>query len=414
MAKLENIGFYTLTDERAYNTSVDSRMMRCELILTDACNFKCPYCRGLRSDCAGTISLDRAKEIVDYWTKDNLKSIRLSGGEPTVWKPLVELVKYIKSKNVENIAISTNGSASIELYMDLINAGINDFSISLDACCSDFGDKMAGGIAGVWEKVIDNIRKISKFTYVTVGVVVTEETISELNKTINFASDLGVSDIRIISAAQYNSLLEVAKSVDEKVYEKYPILKYRINNINNNRNVRGIQQTDSHRCGLVLDDMAIAGDYHFPCIIYMREGGDPIGSVGPNMREERKKWMDKHDTHCDPICQKNCLDVCIDYNNKYCRYQIEQSTLPKIDSSLFTWDRWQAGSIHDFGIEHFRYENLSQYKDRLFDGLLGYCFGEELPCRAKENHVALMYEKENGEKFWFHIYNSELYELLKK
>ena len=42
--KLEDIGFYTLTDERAANTCKDSRLSRCELILTDVCNFKCPYC----------------------------------------------------------------------------------------------------------------------------------------------------------------------------------------------------------------------------------------------------------------------------------------------------------------------------------------------------------------------------------
>lgn len=319
--KLEDIGFYTLNDERAKNTSVNSQLMRCELILTDACNFKCPYCRGLREDLKGTMSLEQAKQIVDIWTKDNLKNIRLSGGEPTVWKGLLELVHYIKSKGVERIAISTNGSASMSLYEDLIAAGVNDFSISLDACCSAYGDVMAGGIVGSWEKVIQNIKEIAKLTYVTLGCVVTEETVGELKETIEFAASLGVADIRIISSAQYNTLLENAKTVSEKVYAQYPILKYRIHNLNNQRNVRGLQEEDSHKCGLVLDDMAIAGSYHFPCIIYMREGGDPIGRVGESMREERQAWMNSHDTHCDPICKKNCLDVCIDYNNKYCEFK---------------------------------------------------------------------------------------------
>lgn len=315
--KLENIGFYTLNDERAKNATVDSQLMRCEVILTDACNFKCPYCRGVRDDIKGTLSLEKAKYIVDLWTKDNLKNIRFSGGEPTVYKHIVEIIKYTKSKGVERIAISTNGSASMELYRELIEAGVNDFSISLDACCSAFGDMMAGGIEGAWNKVINNIKEISKLTYVTVGVVITEDTVGQLKETVEFASSLGVADIRIISSAQYNTLLENAKTVSEEVYRKYPILKYRIENLNNQRNVRGLQTNDSHRCGLVLDDMAIAGDYHFPCIIYMREGGNPIGKVGENMRQKRLKWMQNHDTHCDPICKKNCLDVCIDYNNKF-------------------------------------------------------------------------------------------------
>ena len=43
--KLENIGFYTLSDERAKNSSATSPLMRNELIITSLCNFKCLYCR---------------------------------------------------------------------------------------------------------------------------------------------------------------------------------------------------------------------------------------------------------------------------------------------------------------------------------------------------------------------------------
>lgn len=409
--KLENIGFYTLSDERAENSSKNSKLMRCELILTDLCNFKCPYCNGLREDCKGTINLEKAKKIIDYWTNDNLESIRLSGGEPTVYKDIVELVRYIKSKNVKNIAISTNGYADLQLYQELIKSGVNDFSISLDACCSAFGDKMSGGVKGSWDKVISNIKEIAKLTYVTLGVVVTDETIKDLSKTIEFCSTLGVADIRIISASQWGELLLNAKDVSKTVYEKYPILKYRIENICKNRNVRGIKETDSRRCNLVLDDMAIAGNYHFPCIIYMREHGDAIGEISENMREERFKWSRKHNCYKDDICRNNCLDVCIDYNNKHNYYQIKnQNIVPMLDSTLFTYDIWEAGSVHDFGIEHFRFDNLQYHKSKFKKNLLGYCFAEKLNCRPKENEVALMYES-NGKKFWFHIRNSEFIEL---
>lgn len=317
MNDLKEIGFYTLSNERAKTSSKYSDLQRCELILTDRCNFKCPYCRGLRSDISGTLSLEQSKHIIDLWCKDNLKNIRLSGGEPTVYADILELVSYIKGKGVDRIAMSTNGYAELDFYKELIERGINDFSISLDACCSSFGDSMAGGIVGTWEKVISNIKELSKLTYVSVGVVVTEETIYKLEETIEFANSLGVSDIRIISAAQYNELLENAKNIQSNLLESNKILKYRVNNIKNNRNVRGLKNCDSTMCGLVLDDMAIAGEYHFPCIIYMREGGNPIGKVGESMREDRYNWFKKHNTHCDTICKNNCLDVCIDYNNKF-------------------------------------------------------------------------------------------------
>ena len=48
--KLEDIGFYTLSDSRARNASENSPLWRCELLITSQCNFKCPYCRGTNSD----------------------------------------------------------------------------------------------------------------------------------------------------------------------------------------------------------------------------------------------------------------------------------------------------------------------------------------------------------------------------
>ena len=313
---LENIGFYTLSDDRCKNASSTSPLMRCELVLTDACNFKCPYCRGQRKELRKHMSLADAMNVVDLWVAEGLENIRFSGGEPTVWKGLVELVQYTASKGVNRIALSTNGSASWEMYSELIAAGVNDFSVSLDACCSAFGDKMAG-VDGVWNTVVQNIKKLSEHTYTTVGIVVTDETVNDLKEIVEFAATLGVSDIRIISAAQYNKVLDVAQTISNDVYNKYPILKYRINNVMNGINVRGIEDTDSHKCWIALDDMAVAGDYHYPCIIYLREQGNPIGKVGPNMREERLNWVKTHDTHNDPICKKNCLECIVQYNRDY-------------------------------------------------------------------------------------------------
>jgi hypothetical protein len=48
--KLEDIGFYTLSDSRCVSATDTTNLMRCELILTDACNFSCKYCRGQRKD----------------------------------------------------------------------------------------------------------------------------------------------------------------------------------------------------------------------------------------------------------------------------------------------------------------------------------------------------------------------------
>ena len=315
--KLENIGFYTLSNYRAMYASHLSTLWRCELLLTDKCNFNCPYCRGMREDLKVTLLFEEAKNVIDLWANEGLKNIRFSGGEPTLFPNLLRLIAYTKHKNIERIAISTNGSADIDFYKQLFIVGVNDFSISLDACCSLDGRETIGRSDGTWDKVVDNIKAISSFAYVTIGVVVTEETINKLSETVEFIASLGVSDIRIISSVQFNKTLSESNFINKQLLEKFPILKYRVNNTISNRNVRGIGINDSHRCGLCLDDMAVARNYHFPCIIYLREGGDPIGKIGQEMRRERLNWYLNHNTFNDEICQKNCLDVCIDYNNKF-------------------------------------------------------------------------------------------------
>jgi hypothetical protein len=74
--RLEDIGFYTLSDQRARDvargvydaTCACDRMpfplQRCELILTDRCNFRCEYCRGVKPQLRGDIGLEDAVRAV--------------------------------------------------------------------------------------------------------------------------------------------------------------------------------------------------------------------------------------------------------------------------------------------------------------------------------------------------------------
>lgn len=315
--KLEDIGFYTLSDERARNSSSISPLKRCELLITNKCNFKCSYCRGTSED--ANISFYEAKEIIDMWAKEGLENIRFSGGEPTL-SPLIRFVcNYAKNKKINRIAISTNGSATQEIYDILLKEGVNDFSVSLDACCSSTADIMSGR-TGMFDIICNNIKYLSSKTYVTVGVVLTENNVKEIKDIIQFASDkLGVADIRIITSAQWNKFLGTV-DIKEKYLKKHPILRYRINNLKSGIDIRGLKESDNHRCPLILDDMAVKGNYHYPCIIKLREGCSPISKVSRNMRKERLNYYQSHDVYQDVICRNNCLDVCISYNNRYDKF----------------------------------------------------------------------------------------------
>lgn len=130
------------------------------------------------------------------------------------------------------------------------------------------------------------------------------------------------------------------------------------------------------------------------------------------VRQDRYNYFKNCDCLKDETCKKNCLDVCVDYNNKFERFKIEQQTkISKLDGSLFTYDRWIASSIHAFEIKHLRYGNIEEYKEKLLVNLEGYCFAENLICKPKENHVALLY-KIGDDYMWFHIRNNEFIKLI--
>jgi MoaA/NifB/PqqE/SkfB family radical SAM enzyme len=318
MDKLKSIGFYTLEDARAKNISPSSPMWRAEIIITSRCNFNCPYCMPL-NHLKGDMPKEDVELVIEDWCKDGLRNIRFSGGEPTLHKDLINFIDFSNVRGVQNIAISSNGSADPNLYKKLVTAGANDFSISLDACCSSTADIMSN-TKGRFDKIVENIKLLSSLTYVTVGVVLTNKNINELKDIIYFASSLGVADIRIISAAQENetiSLNEVLK-LPEELLNKHPILKYRVTHIKNNVKMRGMIDSDADKCYLLQDDSVVEGKYHFPCVIYLRQLGKPIGEIRRGMREDRVNFFKNFNPLKEEICRRTCLDVCVDFNNR-CR-----------------------------------------------------------------------------------------------
>lgn len=317
--RLEDIGFYTLSDARVRELAQrgsEKDLHRCELILTDRCNLRCPYCRGLKPEYRGDLPFEQATKVVQTWLDHKLRNVRFSGGEPTLYRGLPELVRMCRDGAVDRIAISTNGTAKWSRYQELLASGVNDFSVSLDAGCCAVGDNMTGGIPDAWQKARDTIERLSRETYCTVGMVFTEVNYPDAVASVEYVDSLGPADIRIIPSAQYNEALKVLGGLDPAVLARYPILKYRVDNLNSGRHVRGIRQHDSHKCHLALDDMAVVGDQHYPCIIYLREMGAPVGKFDASVRRRRLDWWQHHDTHKDPICSQNCLDVCVDYNNR--------------------------------------------------------------------------------------------------
>jgi len=109
--------------------------------VTDRCNFRCRYCmpaEGLewlpRDDLLSFEEISRVASLVVE--RFGIRSIRLTGGEPTVRAKLPDLVRLLSPLPVD-LALTTNGATLRLLAAKLAEAGLGRINVSLDSLRRD-------------------------------------------------------------------------------------------------------------------------------------------------------------------------------------------------------------------------------------------------------------------------------------
>jgi cyclic pyranopterin phosphate synthase len=119
------------------------------LSLTDRCNFRCSYCSpGLES--AGGDVLDRPaiRRLAGIFAEMGIRRVRLTGGEPTLRRDIVEIVADLHgTPGIQEIALTTNGHRLEELAGPLRRAGLRQLNVSLDTFDGDRLERLSGRAA---------------------------------------------------------------------------------------------------------------------------------------------------------------------------------------------------------------------------------------------------------------------------
>jgi len=104
------------------------------LSLTDRCNFRCSYCAPLAPEQPeDPLSRAEVARLVAIMARLGVRRVRLTGGEPTLRRDLVEVVRDVGAvPGIEEIALTTNGQALAELAAPLREAGVTRVNVSLD------------------------------------------------------------------------------------------------------------------------------------------------------------------------------------------------------------------------------------------------------------------------------------------
>lgn len=108
--------------------------------VTDRCNYRCSYCMpdDLGSDLSfaskpEVLTFEEIERIVSRFAALGVRKVRLTGGEPTVRRGIVELVGRVRRvRGIEQVVMTTNGHLLDELAAPLAAAGLAAVNVSLD------------------------------------------------------------------------------------------------------------------------------------------------------------------------------------------------------------------------------------------------------------------------------------------
>ncbi|XP_017059071.1 molybdenum cofactor biosynthesis protein 1 isoform X2 [Drosophila ficusphila] len=128
--------------------------------LTERCNLRCDYCMPAEGvplqPKSNLLTTEEILRLARIFVEQGVRKIRLTGGEPTVRRDIVEIVAQMKAlPELEQVGITTNGLVLTRLLLPLQRAGLDSLNISLDTLKRDRFEKVTRRKG--WERVIAGI-----------------------------------------------------------------------------------------------------------------------------------------------------------------------------------------------------------------------------------------------------------------
>ncbi|ULT80110.1 hypothetical protein L3Y34_010596 [Caenorhabditis briggsae] len=128
--------------------------------LTEKCNFRCLYCMPAEGvplkPKDKMLKNEEVLRLVKLFADHGIDKVRLTGGEPTIRKDIVQIVEGIASTpGVKDVGITTNGLVLPRFLPDLKNAGLTKVNISIDSLDRQKFAKMTrrDGFDKVWKSI---------------------------------------------------------------------------------------------------------------------------------------------------------------------------------------------------------------------------------------------------------------------
>lgn len=183
-------------ETRVFPESFDPYLESITIDITSQCNLRCRHCyvgdflgAGKGSD----LTTEQWKRVIDDIAAMNVRSIGITGGEPTVREDICELVDYVLSKNIPVASFFTNGlivdDAWVE-YLSNLRYPTNIYT-SLDGHTPEL-HTIIRQREDAFERAVESIKKLCKAGMrVNINTSVNSANLKQLPEMYEFVKGLG-------------------------------------------------------------------------------------------------------------------------------------------------------------------------------------------------------------------------------
>src|SRR5262245_1790033 len=160
--------------------------------LTNRCNLRCSYCYTESGPTAGgELSMDEAQRLLADVRAAGATTVMLSGGEPSAYPGIVDLVNFACAELGLRVTLVTNGTHVFPELLECLRRSQCTVQVSLDAV-DELGYKQARG-SPLLPQALRGIEALSKVGVpVTLSAALTTVNQSWVGRIVQFAIDHGI------------------------------------------------------------------------------------------------------------------------------------------------------------------------------------------------------------------------------
>ena len=144
------------------------------LSISDVCNFKCGYClpdgyKINKADNRTFINIQEIGRLAKALSELGVSKIRLTGGEPTIRKDYLEIIKIIKKNSgIKKTVITTNGYKLNKIAKNLKDSGLDGINISIDSLNSKTFKQITGHDR--LHEILEGIQELQKLNFKNIKI----------------------------------------------------------------------------------------------------------------------------------------------------------------------------------------------------------------------------------------------------